>query len=185
MARNSFVQRWKQYALPLAVLLAMAGVSGADDDTAELRRLVEEQGRQIEELKRQIQAQGAARSAAAAAPNAPAKPDDEAVKKIIADYLKDKPGAGMPSGVQTGYSWGQGFVIRSAPNPAYVNWEDECKIPFELRFRGRAMLAYQGYFVTDKVNHQTNVPSVQNANSSRLAERSIQRWRVLIGDTSP
>ena len=38
--------------------------------------------------------------------------DPDAVKKIVADYLKDNPGAGMPPSVQTGYSTTTGFVIR-------------------------------------------------------------------------
>ncbi len=41
--------------------------------------------------------------------------DDSGVKKIIDDYLKENPGAGMPPSVQTGFNAGQGFFIKSAP----------------------------------------------------------------------
>src|SRR5205085_6923629 len=46
------------------------------------------------------------------------------------------------------------------------------KIPYELRFKGRLMLAYQGYKVTEQTNHLTNVHATQNTNSNRLADFS-------------
>ena len=59
MSRNGFERGRKLWLLALAVLLALTGTGLAGDDDAELRRIVEEQGRQIEELKRQIQEQKA------------------------------------------------------------------------------------------------------------------------------
>ncbi len=104
----------------VAALALLAGV-GRADDPAGLRRLVEEQARKIEDQKRKIEAIKAQLDHAGAAP---AAPDPDAVKKITADYLKDNPGAGLPPSVQTVFWTGQGFVIRSAPDPAYVKWDD-------------------------------------------------------------
>ena len=73
----------------------------------------------------------------------------------IADFLRANPGAGMPPGVQTGFEAGAGFFIRSPPTPAYVKWNDESRIPFELRVRGRAQLDYYFYKSTDNLNHLT------------------------------
>lgn len=81
--------------------------------------------------------------------------DQPGVESIIDNYLKSKPGAGMPAGVQTGFNAGQGFFIRSAPNPAYTNWTDQSRIPFELRIRGRIQTDYYFYKVTDNLNHLT------------------------------
>src|SRR5262249_55450142 len=92
----------------------------------------------------------------------------------------------MPPSVQTGAYPGQGFVIRSAPDPKYVKWEDDCKIPFELRIRGRIQLDYYGYKVTDRVNHVTNLQATANANSVRLADFSqleVKRMRLNFGGT--
>ncbi|HZT81861.1 MAG TPA: hypothetical protein VFA26_16665, partial [Gemmataceae bacterium] len=140
------------------VALAAAGFAHAGDGEAELRALVEQQGREIEELKKQIrQAANLAQPGPEKlpAPGPAVQLDDAAVKRLVADYLKDNPGAGMPPSVQTGYS-DQGFVIRSAPNPNYVRWEDECRIPFELRIRGQVQLDYYGYKVTDRADHLRN-----------------------------
>jgi hypothetical protein len=51
----------------------------------------------------------------------------------------------------------RGFVIRSAPDPSYVKWDDDSRIPFELRFKGRIQLDNYFYKVTDHTNHQTNL----------------------------
>src|SRR5207302_3845742 len=131
-----------------------------------------EQRKQLEDLQKKVDAQLAARQYSEARDPVGAAVDANAVKKIVADYLHENPGAGMPPSVQTGYSPTTGFVIRSAPNPTYVNWNDDCKIPFELRVRGRLQLTYDNYKVTDRVNHLTNVPATQNANSVRLADFS-------------
>ena len=163
------------------LLLAAAGV-GRADDAADLRSLVEQQARRIAEQKRkiaEIQRQleqfdaGADPSAPAGGDPAPARPDEAAVKKVVADYLKDNPGAGMPPSVQAGFWTGQGFVIRSAPNPGYVKWDDESGIPFEIRLRGRMQIDYYGYKVTDDANHETGAhQQAQNANSHRFADFS-------------
>jgi hypothetical protein len=177
--------RRKRWGLALALLLGTAGGAGAQeslpeppapppavkarDSKAELRALIEAQGQEIEALRQRIQ------QVQAAPAGAPAKPADggldaDAVKKIIAQYLQDNPGAGMPPSVQTGFQTGSGFVIRSAPNPQFQPWADESRIPFELRLRGRIMLSYMNYKVTDTTNHVTNTPATQNANSVRLAD---------------
>jgi hypothetical protein len=88
----------------------------------------------------------------------------------------------MPAGVQTGYRLGQGFSIASTPNPKLVNWDDDSAIPFELRFKARLKVGYYGYKVTDRTNHQTNLPATQtnltgvvppaNTNTTRLADFS-------------
>ena len=77
------------------------------------------------------------------------------VQSIIADYLKANPGAGLPSGVQTGYSMGTGFYVKSVPNPDYNNWSDQSGIPWEMRFRGRIQANYDFYKVQDNYNHLT------------------------------
>jgi hypothetical protein len=171
-------------------LLAAAGLGWAGDND-DLRRLVEQQAkqleaqaRQIEELRRMIESRGLTPAAAAEAAD-PAKPalSDAAVKKLIGEYLKDNPGAGMPPSVQTGFERGKGFVIRSAPNPSYVKWQDECRIPFELRVRGRIQLDYYFYKSTDAINHLTGQPATQNANAVRLADFSaleIKRGNLIL-----
>src|SRR5215510_8483384 len=114
MARYWLASWRKRLAVTCAFVLATAGVSRAGDNDAELRALIEAQGKQIEALKQQLQTvKPAAEGADPAAP----KLDDEAVKKIVADFLKDNPGAGMPPSVQTGYSTSGGFTIKSANNP--------------------------------------------------------------------
>src|SRR5262249_10196067 len=107
--------------------------------------------------------------------------------KIVADYLQANPGAGMPPSVQTGYELGRGFAIRSAPNPAYVPWDDDSRIPFELRTRVRLQVAYQVYKVTDRTNHVTNLAATQNANAIGLADFSqleIKRLNLLFQGTA-
>ncbi|HJT77887.1 MAG TPA: hypothetical protein VJ739_11860 [Gemmataceae bacterium] len=176
-----------------AALLGSPAAVRAADSAAELRALIEqqnkqiqEQSRQIEEMKKRLDALKAPAGAGAIAPAAKddkAKPDPDAVKKITADYLKDNPGAGMPPSVQTGFFSGQGFVIRSTNDPAYAKWDDESRIPFELRFRGRVQLDYYGYKVTDDQNHATEQHQVaQNANSHRFADFSqleVKRLRLI------
>lgn len=108
-----------------AAVLVQTGVGRAEDNSTDLRTLVEQQNKQIQQLKERLDAvTGAppAKDAAAAPANNPGDPakaalDEEAVKKIVTDYLKDNPGAGMPPSVQTGYELGNGFVIRSAQIP--------------------------------------------------------------------
>jgi hypothetical protein len=188
-----------------AALLGPTAASRAGDAEAELRALIEQQNRQIqqqnqqlEELKRRLDDLATQTTTA----NADAKPadkkddkkdekaklDEDAVKKVVGDYLKDNPGAGMPSGVQTGFFNGQGFVIRSSPDPNYKPWDDESKIPFELRIRGRIQADYYYYKVTDDANHQTGAhQQSQNANSHRFADFSqleIKRMRLIFEGTA-
>jgi hypothetical protein len=171
-----------------AMLGLSVGVCRGEDKEAELRAVVEQQGKEIQELKRQLQAisGGTAGTDKTADPAIP-KIDESGVKKIVADYLNENPGAGMPPSVQTGYSPANGFVIRSAPDPKYVQWDDQCKIPFELRIRGRTQLDYEYYKVTDRTNHLTNLPAFQNANSFRQADYSqfvVKALRVIFEGTA-
>jgi hypothetical protein len=177
------------YLVAIGVALTLASAkSRAGENETELRALIEQQNKQIEELKQRLDGMNKAPIEAAdktADKADPAKPqlDTDAVKKIVSDYLKENPGAGMPPSVQTGYSLGTGFVIRSAPDPNYVKWDDQCKIPFELRFRGRIQLDYYNYKVTDRTNHLLGTPNaVQNANSVRQADFSqleVKRLRLI------
>jgi hypothetical protein len=174
----------------------MAHLGRAGDADVDLRALIEEQHRQLQEQARLLQQQGKQIEAlrqqiqtgiqpTAVAPQEPAsssKIDDDAVKKIVSDYLKDNPGAGMPSSVQTGFEMGKGFVIRSAPDPRYVAWDDDCRIPFELRIRGRLQLDYYRYQVTRDFNHLTGQPATQDANANDLADFSaleIKRANII------
>jgi hypothetical protein len=152
-----------------ALLFWTAGPSLAQDDTDELRALYEKQAKELADLKDAINKQAAPAPAAGPSPTL----DEMAVKQIIAGYLQDNPGAGVPAGVQAGYKWGSGFSIASPPNPKYANWDDDSKIPFELRTRVRLQLAYYGYKVTDRTNHMTGVLAGANANQpNRLADFS-------------
>ncbi|HEV3119497.1 MAG TPA: hypothetical protein VGY58_20740, partial [Gemmataceae bacterium] len=166
-----------------AALLVAAGASRAVDNDVELRALIEQQNKQIQALKEKLDALATAPVARTNTAEPAAAVDPDAVKKIVGDYLKENPGAGMPPGVQTGYSTTTGFVIRSAPDPQYVKWDDDCKIPFELRVRGRIQLDYYNYKTTDLVNHQSNRSPVPGAggNTVRLADFSqleIKRTRL-------
>jgi hypothetical protein len=192
---QDWLKGWRKYlAGSCAALLVSAGVSRAQDNDADLRALIQEQGRQIQELKKKLDTQQAQEVAdKKKQQNDKDQLDKDAVKKIVASYLKDNPGAGMPSSVQSGYKMGQGFFIASTPDPKFNNWDDDCKIPFELRFRGRIQLDYYGYKVTDKVNHVTNLTpgftpppaggvNGQNANTKRFADFSqleVKRLRLI------
>jgi hypothetical protein len=183
MARYRPTSWRKRLVFSCAVLIISTGTSRAGDNETELRALIEQQGKQIQALQQQLQqvttgikpaaegADGAAKDSAAA------KLDDQAVKKIVADYLKDNPGAGMPPSVQTGYSTSTGFVIRSTNNPPYIKWDDECKIPFELRIRGRFQGDYYGYFPTDSRNHLTGVDTGNNT-SPDFSQLEVKRLRL-------
>jgi hypothetical protein len=186
-----------------AALLGYPAAGRAEDSAAELRALIEQQNRQIQEQNRQLEelkkrldglttqtttADADAKKDGAKKEDKP-KTDDDAVKKIVGDYLKDNPGAGMPSGVQTGYLTGQGFVIRSTPDPDYKNWQgEESKIPFELRIRGRLQLDYYGYKVTDDANHADGRhQQAQDANAHRFADFSqleVKRMRLIFEGTA-
>ncbi len=205
MRRGSKVARWL-LLLVAASLALVAGPIQAQEPEPDLRTLVDiqrrqlelqqkaldEQSRQIEELRRRMDAgprQGGQEEQQPGMSGAPPAPgiDDSAIKKIVADYLQKNPGAGMPPGVQTGYTVAPltpligpgGFVIRSTPNPVYANWNDESRIPFELRIRGRLMLAYTYYHAQDDNNHLTSTFATQNANSVRFADNgSLNAKRV-------
>jgi hypothetical protein len=175
----------RKYALAACVALAFNAnvVRAGDDDTAELRKLIEEQSKQIEQLKQRLDNGSSEASEAGAA--TPALPggklviDDAAIKNIVRDYLRENPGAGMPSSVQTGYGiGGPGFVVASTMNPAYKPWDDESKIPFDLRIRGRIQTDYYYYKVNDKINHLTGQ---LNTNAAQVdnGELMIKRMRLM------
>lgn len=179
-------QRWKFVrraagTFLLGLCLDSTSAVRAQETNADLRAIIEQQGKQLAELKQRLDTTIAARANRPAPDPTQPQIDSDAVKKIVADYLQENPGAGMPAGVQTGFETGRGFVIRSAPNPKYVKWDDESRIPFELRVRGRLQLAYYGYKVTDRTNHLLNIPATQNANSTRLADFSqLEAKRVQV-----
>ncbi len=179
--RHGWVTVWrKRWGIACTLLLATAGGGRAqepapDDKAPDLRTRILEQAKELEELQRRLDAAVTAKQQAAEPPPAKVEIEEAALRKIVADYLNENPGAGMPPGVQAGWYPGQGFVVRSSPAPRYVSWDDECKIPFELRIRGRAQLAYYGYKVTDNLNHQTGQrysPSV--GDFSQLEAKRVQ-----------
>ncbi len=183
MRHERWTVRGATFALFLVVAACSLRVARGQDKNAELRSLIEQQAKKIAELKLAIDAK-LGQQAETATPTDPAKPalNEDSVKKIVAEYLRENPGAGMPPGVQSGYSLGNGFVVRSAPNPEYVKWNDESQIPFELRIRGRLMLAYQNYKTTDRTNHLTNTPSTLNANTTRqpdFSQLEVKRLNVV------
>jgi hypothetical protein len=178
------------------LLLGGSGAGRAQDSLEDLRQKVEQQNKELEQLKRRLDALGLPAAAAPAAPaavptgpvvpasaaaparategaapngqdeaNAPAGDETQAetedgsdtssIATAIDNFLKANPGIGMPPSVQTGYSSERGFFVRSAPNPPYVQWQDQSRIPFELRIRGRVQLDYYFYKVTDNLNHLT------------------------------
>jgi len=183
---------WK-YALACLGLAWCVGVSRAGENDADLRSLVEQQQQQIQELKQRLDGQQAAQAAPAAAQgNGDAAPadngriviDDAQIKKIIADYLQQNPGAGMPPGVQVGYSSGTGFAIRSPQNPDYANWADEGNIPFELRIRGRVQIPWFAYKVTDDINHLIPGQSSLTYPTTTGSSTSANGGRLTVGNNS-
>ncbi len=166
--------RFLAWGTALAVLLGAAGAGGADDTPAPLRRLVEEQQQEIRRLQKEIDELDARANTAADGPDKTPRYalDQDTVKKIVDDYFRANPGAGMPSGVQTGYASDGGFFLRSTLNPKYRKWDDDSAIPFELRARLRLQIAYFDYKTTDITNHVTNRPAPENANSTRRADFS-------------
>ncbi len=117
----------------------------------------------------------------AGAEKAPAGLDEKAVNALIDNYLKDHPGAGMPPGVQQGYT-GNGFEWRSTRAPSYVNWEDQSRIPFQLRIRGRLQAGYFFYKATDSVNHLTGLDTGTNT-SADFSQLEVKRARVYFDGT--
>ena len=110
---------------------------------------------------------------------------EDDVKKIVGDYLKENPGANLNNGVQTGYESNKGFVVRSAPDPKWDNWDDQCKIPFELRIRGRIQADYYYYKVDDRTNHQTGLPGNGGNNESPdFAQLEVKRVRLIFEGTA-
>jgi hypothetical protein len=201
MLRNWLSELGKWLAWSSAALLAAAGLSRAQDappaapapraaatqpSAADLQAQIAAQQKKIEELENMVRS-GQLRPATATADPAgdPPKPlSDADVKKIVADYLKDNPGVGVPSGVQTGFEVGRGFVIHSAPDPKWSNWDDQCKIPFELRIRGRLQADYYFYKVTDTLNHQNgrpgNISNSPGANDTPdFSQLEVKRLRLV------
>jgi hypothetical protein len=185
--RRHWLKKLRPLALGVcAALLLNAGVSRAGENETELRSLVEQQNRQIQELKQRLDAM--AQNPAARKEVDPAAPaiDENAVKKIVADYLKDNPAAAAKPGISAGYDKDKGFFIRDEKDPDCPPWEDGAKIPFELRIRGRVQLDYYGYKVTDRDNHLTNKPSTANSNAVRQADFSqleVKRARLVFAGT--
>ncbi len=152
--------RWGQMVIvACAAALLMARPARAED--ADLREIKERLDRleKENEYLRKVLEKGLLR-VSVEEPPAAAKDEQANQKKLedaISAYLKEHPGVGTPKGVQMGYTYGNGFSIRSVPNPKWVNWDDEMsQLPFELRIRGRLQAAYYHYNPTDNFNHQTN-----------------------------
>lgn len=179
-----WLKPFRMYLLGACLALGVsAGTSRAADDATELRQMLDQQRKQIDELKQRLDKAEASKAAAAKAPATATPLNETAVKGIVADYLKANPGAGMPPSVQTGYATTTGFAIRSAPNPKYVNWDDECKIPFELRIRGRVQIPYYFYKVTDSRNHLTGVDTGANT-APDFSQLEVKRMRLIFEGTA-
>src|SRR5437660_1282263 len=134
---RSWLKGWRKFLVgSCAAVLVSAGTSRAQDKDADLRAQLAEQARQIQELKAMIQARQTQPVALDAKDGA--KPlTEDAVRGIVAGYLQANPGAGAETGVHAGYKWGQGFFIKDSVAPSGpAEWADDCKIPFELRFKG-------------------------------------------------
>jgi hypothetical protein len=181
MIRN-WLKGWRKFLVgSCAALLIGTGQGRAQDKDADLRAQLAEQARQIQELKKLVEAQ----QAQPVAQGQGGQLNDDAVKKIVADYLKENPGAGAKSDPKAGYSWGKGFFIKDSvkpPDGGCCAWEEQSKIPFELRFRGRLQLDYYGYKITDNTNHQTNKSGAIPTNANRLADFSqleVKRFRMI------
>jgi hypothetical protein len=173
-----------------AALALAAGTTGAcraqdvsTQNAAALQAQIAAQQRQIEELKQMMQGRGVQPAAADDKDKTDVKLDESAVKRIVGQYLKDNPGAGMPPSVQTGFEGGKGFVIRSTNDPPYVKWDDECKIPFELRIRGRIQNTYDFYKVTDSTNHLTGIDTHNNT-AGDFSQLEVKRMRLIFEGTA-
>ncbi|MBV9122665.1 MAG: hypothetical protein JO112_04855 [Planctomycetes bacterium] len=159
-----------------ALLLAASNTGRAGE--AELRARIEANGREITALREQVRQLTSPESAT----GSPASGlTEDAVQAITARYLEDHPGAGMPPSVQVGYSRDAGFVIRSAPNPAYTNWQDESRIPFELRTHVRVNVAYIHYTVADQTNHLTQQHLVTPVGD--YSQLMVKRAQVILDGT--
>jgi hypothetical protein len=144
-----------------------------------MKARVEAQEKELQELRRMIQGGLLPVADADAAP----KMDEKAVQKIVENYLNEHPGAGMPSGVQTGWSAATGFAIRSTPDPKYVQWNDASRIPFELRIHGRIQADGYWYKPTDSRNHLTGVDTFNNT-SPDFDQLLIKRGRLILDGTA-
>ena len=171
-------------AAPVAAVAQPPAVGEAPQLTdAEIQAKLAAQKKRLEELEAVVRA---AASAPAPAPAADPKPVSEGdVKKIVGDYLKENPGANLNNGVQTGYESNKGFIIRSAPDPKWTNWEDQCKLPFELRIHGRIQADYYYYKVFDRANHLTNTPgNAGNNDAGDFSQLEIKRGRLFLDGTA-
>jgi hypothetical protein len=171
-----------------ALLLIGAGDSRAEDDEPEATAAAPP-GRDIQPpstpnvpLPNNPSSPGGTAAGAAPGVAAPAAVTEGDVHRIIGQYLQDNPGAGMPSGIQTGYVrpdlGGGGFYFRSVPNPAYNNWKDLSRIPFQLNIGGMMQADYYYYKVTDSRNHLTGVDT-RNNDTGDLSNLSIKRARLI------
>ena len=186
MVRNWLSELRKSLVWSCTALVGAAGVSRAQNPLPaeptpaapasaaapdNLKAQVQAQQKKIEELENLIRS-GQLRPAGAEAVDpkdgdAPPKPlTDADVKKIVEGYLKENPGAGVPSGVSTGLDVNKGFYIRSTPDPKWDDWDDQSKIPFELRIRGRVQLDYYFFDPTDSFNHLTRFYRTTTGGSS-------------------
>ena len=115
------------------------------------------------------------------------KPLSEAdVKKIVGDYLKENPGANLPTGVPDRLRRQQGLRHPQHPRPQVDQLGRPGKIPFELRIRGRLQPDYYYYKATDNINHLTGLPATPggtpspgaNAYVADFSQLEIKRMRL-------
>jgi hypothetical protein len=173
----------KNLALACAGLVIVAGASRADDgvdpkvkEMADLKAQMAAQAKLISDLKAKVEAAPVAQVNHQVCET---KIDDAAIKKVIGDYLKENPGAGMPNGVQTGWDNKKGFYVQSVESPTYVKWDDAAsKVPFELNIHGRIQLPFYFYKVTDSKNHLTGVDTHANT-SPDFAQLEVKRMRLI------
>ncbi|MBI3465647.1 MAG: hypothetical protein HY000_21730, partial [Planctomycetes bacterium] len=137
---------------------------------AELQRQLNDLRHTIEQLQKKLEERGVPVNDNLITPaTATSKPSsgpeevlseelDRRIDELIVKHSQEHDKRLVPSGVQTGYVPGNGFYIRSVPDPKWDNWEGKEKIPFELRVRGRAQLAYYNFSATGRTNSQTNLP---------------------------
>ena len=188
--RSGACRRWAgalllfaAFAAPLAAEAQTPPAAGAPQlSDAEVQAKLAAQKKRLEELEAIVRA---AQTAPAAPAGDPQPLGEAEVKKIVGDYLKENPGANLSNGAQTGYESGKGFVIRSAPDPKWTNWDDQSKIPFELRIKGRIQFDYYFYKVNDRTNHLTGAPGNGGANDSPdFSQLEVKRGRLIFEGTA-
>ena len=201
MVRNWLSELRTYLLFSCAAVLTAAGVSRAQQALpadiaapaaaapANVQAQLQAQQKKIEELEAMIRRGQVQPASADGGDPAPKGVSEADVKKIVGDYLKENPGANLNNGVQTGFESNKGFIIRSAPDPKWSNWDDGSKIPFELRIRGRLQVDYYRYQPTDTRNHLTGLPGnitgTPGANDTpTFSQLEVKRMRLIFEGTA-